>query len=75
VRPPALSDDQHPLLREVREPGQVERDLVGTWLVSHHADASAGRHGSHLSREPWRSPVYRQHRHFFCDSTLERTAP
>jgi hypothetical protein len=29
----------------VRERGRVERDLVGTWLVSHHADASAGLRG------------------------------
>ena len=73
MRHPAFRDDPHPLLRAVRERGRVERDVVGIWLVSHHADASAGLRSSRLSREPWRSPVYRQHRPFIADSTLERT--
>ena len=73
MRHPAFRDDPHPLLRAVRERGRVERDVVGIWLVSHHADASAGLRSSRLSREPWRSPVYRQYRPFLADSTLERT--
>jgi pimeloyl-[acyl-carrier protein] synthase len=73
MRHPAFRDDPHPLLRELRERGRIERDVVGVWLVSHHADASAGLRSSRLSREPWRSPVYRQYRPFLADSTLERT--
>ena len=73
MRHPAFRDDPHPLLRAVRERGRVERDVVGIWLVSHHADTSAGLRSSRLSREPWRSPVYRQYRPFIADSTLERT--
>jgi cytochrome P450 len=73
MRHPAFRDDPHPLLRAVRERGRVERDVVGIWLVSHHADVSAGLRSSRLSREPWRSPVYRQYRPFIADSTLERT--
>ena len=73
MRHPAFRDDPHPLLRAVRERGRIERDVVGIWLVSHHADVSAGLRSSRLSREPWRSPVYRQHRPFIADSTLERT--
>jgi len=73
MRHPAFRDDPHPLLRAVRERGRAERDVVGIWLVSHHADTSAGLRSSRLSREPWRSPVYRQYRPFIADSTLERT--
>jgi len=73
MRDPAFRDDPHPLLRAVRERGRVERDVVGVWLLSHHADVSAALRCSHLSREPWRSPVYRQHRPYLADSTLERT--
>ncbi len=73
MRHPAFRDDPHPLLRDLRERGRIERDVVGVWLVSHHADVSAGLRSSRLSREPWRSPVYRQYRPFIADSTLERT--
>jgi len=73
MRHPAFRDDPHPLLRDLRERGRIERDVVGVWLVSHHADVSAGLRSSRLSREPWRSPVYRQYRPFLADSTLERT--
>ena len=73
MRHPAFRDDPHPLLRELRERGRIERDVVGVWLVGHHVDVSAGLRSSRLSREPWRSPVYRQYRPFLADSTLERT--
>ena len=73
MRHPAFRDDPHPLLRAVRERSRAERDVVGIWLISHHADTSAGLRSSRLSREPWRSPVYRQYRPFIADSTLERT--
>ena len=73
MRHPAFRDDPHPLLRDLRERGRIERDVVGVWLISHHADVSAGLRSSRLSREPWRSPVYRQYRPFLADSTLERT--
>ncbi len=73
MRHPAFRDDPHPLLRAVRERGRVERDAVGVWLLAHHADVSAALRSTHLSREPWRSPVYREHRPYIADSTLERT--
>ena len=74
MRSPAFRDDPHPLMRSVREAGRVSRDVVGVWLLCHHADVSSGLRSTRLSREPWRSPVYRQLRPFVADSTLERTA-
>ena len=74
MRSPAFRDDPHPLMRSVREAGRLSRDVVGIWLLCHHADVSSGLRNSHLSREPWRSAVYRQLRPFVADSTLERTA-
>lgn len=73
MRDPAFRDDPHTLLRGLRENGRVSRDVLGIWLLCHHADASAGLRNNQLSREPWRSPVYRQLRPFLADSTLERT--
>jgi pimeloyl-[acyl-carrier protein] synthase len=74
MRSPAFRDDPHPLMRSVREAGRVSRDVVGIWLLCHHADVSSGLRSTRLSREPWRSPVYRQLRPFVADSMLERTA-
>jgi cytochrome P450 len=74
MRSHAFRDDPHPLMRSLREAGRVSRDVVGVWLLCHHADVSSGLRSSHLSREPWRSAVYRQLRPFVADSTLERTA-
>jgi cytochrome P450 len=73
MRDPAFRDDPHPLLRRLRERGRVGRDVMGIWLLSHHADASAGLRSSQLSREPWRLAAYAQHRPFIADSTLEKT--
>lgn len=73
MRDPAFRDDPHPLLCSLRERGRVSRDVIGLWLVCRHADASAGLRDNHLSREPWRSPVYRQLRPYLADSALERT--
>jgi cytochrome P450 len=73
MRNPAFRDDPHPLLRALREQGRVSRDVLGIWLVCGHADSSAGLRNSHLSREPWRMPVYAKLRPFIADSTLERT--
>jgi cytochrome P450 len=73
MRDPAFRDDPYPLLHALRERGRVERDVVGIWLVGHHADVSAGLRDLHLSREPWRLPVWETLRPFVADSTLERT--
>jgi cytochrome P450 len=73
MRHPAFRDDPHPLLRELRESTRVARDVLGIWLVLHHADVSAVLRSSQLSREPWRSPGYEQMRPFLADSTMERT--
>ena len=73
MRDPAFRDDPHPLLRALREQGRVARDVLGLWLVCGHADTSIGLRSSHLSREPWRSPVYAKVRPLIADSTLERT--
>ncbi|QTN24695.1 cytochrome P450 [Rhizobacter sp. AJA081-3] len=74
MRSPAFRDDPHPLMRSVREAGRVSRDVVGIWLLCHHTDVSSGLRSTRLSREPWRSPVYRQLRPFVADSMLERMA-
>ncbi len=73
MRDPAFRDDPHPLLRTLRERGRVARDVLGIWLVTHHADNSSGLRSNQLSREVWRSPGYAQLRPFIKDSTLERT--
>ena len=72
MRDPAFRDDPHPLLRSLRESGRVSRDVLGIWLLGHHADCSAALRSPQLSREPWRVPVYRELRPFIADSTLER---
>ena len=72
MRDPGFRDDPHPILRALRERGRVERDVLGIWLVCSHADANSGLRSPRLSREPWRSPVYRQLRPFLADSVLER---
>ena len=73
MRDPAFRDDPHPLLRALRESGRVSRDVLGSWLLGHHADASSGLRSSQLSREPWRMPIYAKLRPFIAESTLERT--
>jgi pimeloyl-[acyl-carrier protein] synthase len=71
MRDPGWRADPHPLLRELRERGAVARDVLGIWLVGRHADVNAGLRSTKLSREPWRTPVYRQLRPFIADSTME----
>lgn len=71
MRDPVWRDDPHPLLGRLREQGPT-RDVLGIWLVGRHADVSAGLRSSQLSREPWRSPAYRQLRPFIADSPMER---
>lgn len=73
MRDPAFRNDPHPLLRAVRERGRVEQDVVGVWMVTHHADNSAGLRSNQLSREVRRLPAYMLLRPFIADSTLERT--
>ena len=73
MRDPAFRDDPYPLLRALRERGRIERDLVGIWLVGHHADVSAGLRDNKLSREPRRLPAWNTLRPYVADSTLERT--
>ena len=73
TRDPAFREDPHFLLRSLRESGRITRDVMGNWLLCHYADANIGLRSTHLSREPWRSPVYRELRPFLADSTLERT--
>jgi len=72
MRNAAFRDDPHPLLRELRERGRVDRDVLGIWLLGHHGDTNAGLRSTRLSREPWRSPAYVKLRPFLADSTLER---
>ncbi|MFT3954913.1 MAG: cytochrome P450 [Piscinibacter sp.] len=74
MRASAFRDDPHPLMRALRDSGRVARDVVGLWLLSHHADVSAGLRSSHLSREPWRAPAWEKTRPFLADSVMERTA-
>lgn len=64
-------DDPHAVLRSLRERGPT-RDVLGIWLVGRYAEVSAGLRNSHLSREPWHAPVYRQLRPFIADSPMER---
>jgi cytochrome P450 len=73
MRDPAFREDPYPLLHALRERGRIERDVVGVWLIGHHADVSAGLRDNRLSREPWRSPFWDTLRPFVADSTLERT--
>jgi cytochrome P450 len=73
MRDPAFRNDPHTLLHTVRERGRAERDVVGVWMATHHADCSAGLRSPQLSREVNRSPGYAQMRPFLADSTLERT--
>jgi pimeloyl-[acyl-carrier protein] synthase len=73
MRDPAFRENPYPLLRALRERGRIERDAVGVWLIGHHADVNAGLRDNHLSREPWRTPVWDVLRPFVADSTLERT--
>ena len=73
MRDPAFRSDPHKLLHAVRARGRVERDVVGIWMATHHADCSAGLRSTQLSREVQRSPGYAQMRPFIADSTLERT--
>jgi cytochrome P450 len=72
MRDPAFRIDPHPLLRALRERGRVERDVVGIWMLGHHADCSAGLRSPALSREVTRLPHYQAMRPFLADSTLER---
>ncbi len=73
MRDPAFRNDPYPLLHALRERGRVERDVIGIWLIGHHADVSAGLRDHHLSREPQRLPAWDMLRPFVADSTLERT--
>ncbi len=73
MRDPAFRNDPHPLLHAVRARGRAERDVVGIWLATHHADCSAGLRSSQLSREVTRMPGYAQMRPYVADSLLERT--
>mgnify|MGYP001233834604 CR=1 FL=1 len=73
MRDPAFREDPHTLLRGLRERGRVCRDVMGLWLLCHHADNSIGLRSAHLSREPWRLPIYAQLRPFMAHSTLERS--
>ena len=73
MRDPAFRSDPHTLLHAVRARGRVERDVVGIWMATHHADCSSGLRSNQLSREVQRSPGYAQLRPFIADSTLERT--
>ena len=73
MRDPAFRSDPHTLLHAVRARGRVERDVVGVWMATHHADCSSGLRSNQLSREVQRSPGYAQLRPFIADSTLERT--
>ena len=73
MRDPAFRSDPHPVLHAVRARSRAERDVVGIWLATHHADCSAGLRSSQLSREVTRTPGYAQLRPFIADSTLERT--
>jgi len=73
MRDPAFRSDPHSLMHAVRARSRVERDVVGVWMATHHADCSAGLRSSQLSREVNRSPGYAQMRPFLADSTLERT--
>ena len=73
MRDPAFRSEPHPLLHAMRGRGRVERDVVGIWMATHHADCSAGLRSNQLSREISRSPGYAQLRPFVADSMLERT--
>jgi cytochrome P450 len=42
MRDPAFRNDPHTLLHRLRERGRVERDVMGIWLATHHADSSTG---------------------------------
>ncbi len=72
MRDPAFLDDPHPAMAAIRAAGRVSRDVQGTWLISHHADANAGLRTSHLSRDPKHWSAYAHYRPFIAESTLER---
>lgn len=72
MRDPAFLHDPHPAMAAIRAAGRVSRDVQGTWLVSHHADANAGLRTSHLSRDPKHWSGYAHYRPFIAESTLER---
>ncbi len=72
MRDPVWREDPHAVLRELRERDAIARDVLGIWLVGRHADVNAGLRSSRLSREPWRTPVYRQLRPFIAESPMER---
>lgn len=72
MRDPAFLHDPHPAMAGIRAAGRVARDVQGTWLVSHHADANAGLRTSHLSRDPKHWSGYAHYRPFIAESTLER---
>ena len=74
MRDPAFRSDPHTLLHAVRARGRVERDVVGVWMATHHADCSAGLRSNQLSREVQRSPGYAQMRPFIADSISRRVA-
>ena len=61
------------MLHALRARGRAERDVIGIWLATHHADCSAGLRSNQLSREVTRTPGYAQLRPYVADSTLERT--
>jgi cytochrome P450 len=71
MRDPGWRADPHPLLHELREHSAATRDVLGIWLVGRYADVNAGLRSARLSREPWRTPVYRQLRPFIADSPME----
>jgi hypothetical protein len=71
MRDLTFRNDPHTLLHQLRERGRVERDVMGIWLATHHADFSTGLRSSQLSREVQRTPGYAQLRPFVADSTLE----
>ena len=73
MRDPAFRNNPHPLLRALRERGRVERDVIGIWLVGHHADVNSGLRNAHLSRDVARLPQYQKLRPYIADSVMERT--
>ena len=72
MRDPVFLADPHPAMAAIRAAGRVARDVQGTWLISHHADANAGLRTSRLSRDPRHWSAYAQYRPFIAESTLER---
>ena len=58
MRDPAFRNHSHKLLHQLRDRGRVERDVIGIWFATHHADCSTGVRSSQLSREVRRTPGY-----------------